>query len=432
MDAQTGDVRKNPAGLHVVAPPLFRESALESQREQAFGSALLIQPLSTRILTVVAFLIAVSLISLAYWGSYTRKERVKGFLVPTQGLIKVYPREIGIITERKVLEGERVNKGDPLFIVALERPAGETMESQSTAITRLRERRLSLEGELRQIDQIAGLETQTQQQRISALEAELAQLGREINTQQQRITAAEGSHSRYRRLQSEGIASEEQVQEKLKELLSEQAALQSQQRTQISLKKEAQTIQTQITSAEARSRTQRAAIERDLSLILQELATYESRRTYVVSAPENGIATALLADRGQATNPNQPLVSLLPLEATLEAHLLVPSRSIGLLTTSQPVFMRHEAFPHERFGSQSGQIVEISKTLILPGETTLPIQLQEPAFRVTVKLSAQSVKAYGKDFPLQAGMLLDADIWLDRRKLYQWVIDPIYSVMGRV
>jgi membrane fusion protein len=51
---------------------------------------------------------------------------------------------------------------------------------------------------------------------------------------------------------------------------------------------------------------------------------------------------------------------------------------------------------------------------------------------VTVALDAQSVKAYGEEFPLQAGMLLDADIWLERRKLYQCLLDPIYSVMGRV
>lgn len=432
MESQKKDAKKNPAGLHAVPPPLFRESVLEAQREQAFGSVLLMQPLSTRLLTLVALLITASLVALAFWGAYTRKERVKGFLVPTRGLIKIYPRETGIITEKQVVEGARVAKGDPLFVVTLERPAGETMETQSTAITRLRERRLSLEGELRQVDQIAALETQTQQQRIRALEAELSQLVREMNTQQRRITAAENSHARYRKLQSEGIASEEQVQEKLKDVLTEQAALQAQQRTQISLTRESQTLRSQIASAELRARTQRAATERSLSQIVQELAAYESHRTYIVRAPEDGIATALLADRGQSINPNQPLVSLLPMETTLEAHLLVPSRSIGFLTASQPVYMRQEAFPYERFGSQSGHIVEISKTLILPGETALPIQLQEPAYRVTVKLDAQSIKAYGKEFPLQAGMMLDADIWLDRRKLYEWLLDPIYSVMGRV
>jgi membrane fusion protein len=423
---------KNKAGLHVVPPPLFRESVLEAQRDQALGAALLIQPLSTRLLTLVAVLIAAGLIALTFWGAYTRKERVRGFLVPTRGLIKVYPREIGTVVEKQVAEGLRVAKGDPLFVIALERPAGEALEAQSNAIARLRERRLSLEGELRQVAHMAEIETQTLQQRSTALEAELAQLGLEITTQQRRIASAESSHARYRKLHAEGIASEEQVQEKLKDLLAEQGKLQAQQRTQISLTRDSKTLRTQIASAALRASTQRAALERNLSVLVQELAEYESQRTYIVRAPEAGIATVLLADRGHAANPGQPLVSLLPLEAALEAHLLVPSRSIGFLATNQPVYVRHEAFPYQRFGSHHGRITEISKTLILPGETALPVQLQEPAYRVTVRLDAQAVKAYGQEFPLQAGMLLDADIWLDRRKLYQWILDPIYAVLGRV
>ncbi len=432
MEPQKTEARKNKAGLHVVPPPLFRPQVLDAQREQSLGSVLLLQPLSTWLLTLVAVLIAASLIALTFWGAYTRKERVKGFLVPTRGLIKVFPRETGVVVERQIAEGERVTKGDPLFIVALERPAGEAREAQANAVTRLRERQMSLEGELRQIDHIAEIETQTLQQRISAMEAELAQLQLEITTQQRRIASAESSHARFRQLHTEGIASAEQEQEKLKDLLAEQAKLQAQQRTQITLTRESKTLRTQIASIKLRAGTQRAAVERNLSVLAQELTEYESRRTYIVRAPADGIATALLADRGHAANPMQPLVSILPTEATLEAHLLVPSRSIGFLAANQNVSLRHEAFPYQRFGSQSGRIAEISRTLLLPGETALPVQLQEPAYRVAVRLDAQSVKAYGQEFPLQAGMLLDADIWLDRRKLYEWVLDPIYAVLGRV
>jgi len=131
-------------------------------------------------------------------------------------------------------------------------------------------------------------------------------------------------------------------------------------------------------------------------------------------------------------DPSQPLASILPAGGVLEAHLLVPSRSAGFLVPGQTVALRYEAFPYQRFGSYAGRITEISRTLILPNEAALPLQLLEPAYRVAVALDSQSVKAYGKDLPLQAGMLLDADIRLDRRRLYEWLLDPLYSVLGRV
>jgi membrane fusion protein len=58
--------------------------------------------------------------------------------------------------------------------------------------------------------------------------------------------------------------------------------------------------------------------------------------------------------------------------------------------------------------------------------------LQEPVYRVTVALETQTVTAYGTELPLQAGMVLDADIALDQRRIFEWVFDPLYSITGRL
>ncbi|MFL4114118.1 hypothetical protein, partial [Pseudomonas aeruginosa] len=34
--------------------------------------------------------------------------------------------------------------------------------------------------------------------------------------------------------------------------------------------------------------------------------------------------------------------------------------------------------------------------------------------------------------PLQSGMLLDADILQDTRRLYEWVLEPLYSLTGKL
>ena len=56
----------------------------------------------------------------------------------------------------------------------------------------------------------------------------------------------------------------------------------------------------------------------------------------------------------------------------------------------------------------------------------------EPVYQVTVQLARQSVLAYGKHMALQPGMQLEADVILERRYLYQWVLDPIYSLTGKL
>jgi membrane fusion protein len=142
--------------------------------------------------------------------------------------------------------------------------------------------------------------------------------------------------------------------------------------------------------------------------------------------------TTVLAEAGQNATTTTPLLSILPADAELEAQLLVPSRSIGFISVNQTVALRYQAFPYQRFGTYRGRVIEISKTLINSGDTTLPVPLQEPAYRVTVTLDSQSVNAYQKQVLLQAGMLLDADVLLDHRRLIEWVFDPLYSLTRRI
>ena len=34
--------------------------------------------------------------------------------------------------------------------------------------------------------------------------------------------------------------------------------------------------------------------------------------------------------------------------------------------------------------------------------------------------------------PLRSGMLVDASVMLERRKLYEWVLEPLFSISGRL
>lgn len=52
-------------------------------------------------------------------------------------------------------------------------------------------------------------------------------------------------------------------------------------------------------------------------------------------------------------------------------------------------------------------------------------------YRVFVSLDHQDVLAYGNREPLRPGMQLEADIMGERRKLYEWLLEPLYSVTGK-
>ena len=92
----------------------------------------------------------------------------------------------------------------------------------------------------------------------------------------------------------------------------------------------------------------------------------------------------------------------------------------------------YQAFPHQKFGTGRGVVTSVSRTVLAPSEVSLPgIQVQEPVFRVRVRLARESVDAYGEALALQPGMLLTADVVIDRRTLVEWLLDPLYAAGRR-
>ena len=122
----------------------------------------------------------------------------------------------------------------------------------------------------------------------------------------------------------------------------------------------------------------------------------------------------------------------MPDDSVLEASLLVPSRSIGFVELGQLVKIRYEAFPYQRYGIYQGSIKSITNNIISPNELPNMVANQEPAYKITVTLNKQQIEGYGKQWPLQAGMLLEADVVLERYSLWRWLLDPVFSLKGKL
>jgi len=411
---------------------LFRQEALDFNREKLLGEAVLSQPLSLSVLTAAAVLIALAVMTFACWGEYTRKAHVSGYLAPSKGLIKVYAPESGTLVEKHVREGQTVRRGDMLYVLSTERSSRETPEAQAAAIEKLRERRDSLKEELNKQINIDQIDQHALQERIQGMETELSQIETEIKTQSERVAGAEEMLGRFRKLLARKFVSELQAQEKRQELLDQQSRWQELRRNRLSFERELKELRLTLSSSGLKANNQRAALARDIAALEQEMTEYESRRNLVITAPSDGVVTTILAELGQSVSATNPLLSILPEGAVLEAQLLVPSRAIGFIKPGQEAAVRYQAFPYQRFGSHKGHVKEIAKTLIRPNEVDLPVALDEPVYRVTVTLNSQTVRAYDETVPLQSGMILDADIRLDHRRLIEWVFDPLFSITGRI
>jgi membrane fusion protein len=181
-----------------------------------------------------------------------------------------------------------------------------------------------------------------------------------------------------------------------------------------------------------RSRAQVEQVERQISELRQGLTQVEAARETVVRAPMTGVVTNVAVNRGQSVAADAPLATVLPKGSGMHVELLVPTRAIGFLRQGQAVVLRYEAFPHERFGQYRGLITEIGRNVWTAGERIGPLSAREPVYRVDVKLESQSVKALDQEFALRPGMLVNADLLLEKRTLLEWIFEPVLQLKGRL
>lgn len=409
---------------------LFRAEAIAHQQEVKMGDAIAVHTSSLAWLSILFALLTVALLVFLFSSEYTRKARVTGFLSPSQGLLKIFTPQAGTVLERRVEEGNTVQEGDVLFVLSAEQSSPEHPDAQASAIASIQARRDSLLNELEQQDELHRAQWLNLQERTVALQAEHNQIRREIDLQKKRVTVAESTLKKFRDLYQRQFVSQLHWQEKRDDVLARQAALQSLERERLTLSRQLQGVNAEIRGSQFEFARQRAELDRAIAQLEQQITEHQARLSIVITAPAAGTVTSILLQKGQQATVQTPLASILPQDSELQAHLLVPSRAIGFISTGQTVSLRYQAFPFQRFGVHDGVVSEISRTMIAPGEADFPVQLTEPAYRVVVRPAQQNLLAYEQQLPLQAGMLLDADIRLDRRSLLQWVFDPLYSLAG--
>jgi membrane fusion protein len=77
-------------------------------------------------------------------------------------------------------------------------------------------------------------------------------------------------------------------------------------------------------------------------------------------------------------------------------------------------------------------VTSVSRTVLAPSEVAIPgLEIREPVFRIRARLDRETVAAYGERLPLQPGMLVTADVVIDRRTLFEWLLDPLYAAGRR-
>ncbi|ODT97490.1 MAG: hypothetical protein ABS82_00605 [Rhodanobacter sp. SCN 67-45] len=360
-------------------------------------------------------------------GHYTRHERVDGVLVPSGGLLTLTAVAPGIVSRVSVREGDKVHAGQALVEISGEQDSVSLGDTQAAIASQLQLKRNRLQADIVSQKHLGQQKQQELQTRLALIHDQIAQLGEEVRIQEQRANSSMTLYNEWSKYASSGIISKLQILQQHNTALDDLAQVKRLRGQALQLQQQATEIQGQLSQLPATTASKSNEIERQLADVAQALSQNAAQRAVVLRAPMDGTVANIFVHQGQAVAAQQSTATILPASSELRAELWVPTQAIGFIHAGEPVIMRYQAYPYQKFGQHLGRVLTVSRSAVSAQEVSrlLGQEIRNSRYRVQVALDGQSVLAYGQVEELKPGMTLDADVLLDRRRLIEWVFEPL-------
>ncbi|WP_210500943.1 HlyD family secretion protein [Vibrio crassostreae] len=415
---------------------LYRTEYFEAQKNTNNGTILIQSSLNQNIYLSFSILVLIAIIAFVIFAEYTRRETLVGVVSPIGGMVKVKSNDSGYIDNLFVKEGDKVNRLTPLYEIKTERFDGFGVGVKKRILASIeKQHQLLIERKLQESNK-AAFENDALTRELNRLETEVGILNNVLKLSHQELKLAKNLINQQKTLLDKNFVSELDYQKQQLDFLSKQSNAENQNLNLQRLLREKQNLITNRQNLDINLAITLKDLDSRIETTIQNKVEFLSQSDSQVRSPTKGIVTSILAEEGHSVSNGQALLIIAPESNNTFVELYASSRNIGFLKVGQKVRLRFDAFPYEKFGTQNGIINSISKSAVPPemidNQRLIKKDVIEGLYQIRVKLSKPTITVYGKEEPLISGMTVIADVELDSRKIYEWILEPLYTIKGKI
>jgi len=432
---------------HIRRPPIvleFQPDAVEIETQTP-----------PRIARATLYLVCAAIMVALCWATLARVDQIvvaPGKLVTVGPSLVVQPLETSVIREIHVAVGDMVRKGQPLATLDPTFPQSDVEELRGR-LAALTAEAARLQSELAGRNYTPGSDA-THEEAVQAelfatrkayLEASVRRLDEQIardestfraNQAEERVAVGQLANVR----EIEGIRNNLlglQVGSRLNFLLAKESALEVEARlTQLNgsqdeighqLEKARSERQAFIEDFRRSSLDQLAETRTKLGATTDELKKAELRRHMVVlTSPADAVVLDLAHKSvGSVVREAETMFVLVPQNAPLEAEVNVESKDIGHLAVGQPVRIKFDPYPFQKYGTAAGTVRVISRDSFT-AETGHESPEHSPLhYRVRIGLASSPFRPGMGQLKLLPGMSLLAETKVGRQRVISYLLYPI-------
>lgn len=418
----------NKENQELTPSSIYRPEIVAGRIGRLSGDVVIAVPLSWRLMGYAITTAMFLCILFLFLAGYSRTETASGIIVPDKGIALIVPSRNGVITSLNVKHGDKVNEGTTLLSISVEEHLAIGGSSADQVEVAMSKQNASIALQSASVQEAAGSELEQIDEERKGVNAEVVKLKEQIALQKQLVSSANSDLESAKALDLRGFITvrdrklrEDTLLSRQQQLLELDQRLSTRVASQKGLLRRSATVSAQAKATAASLASMTAQLE-------QQVANIRGARSYVLNAPFAGTVTALTARIGRYVTTDQPMLSIVPDNATLQAELFVPTTAIGFLRNGQEVRLAIDAFPYQRFGTLKGTVTTISQSAV-PSRNSSAVD--RPTYPVVVKLENPSIYAFGQDQMLVPDMTLTARIIMNRQTLIEWLFEPLFAVRRR-
>ncbi|WP_431265327.1 HlyD family type I secretion periplasmic adaptor subunit [Roseateles chitinivorans] len=408
--------------------------------------------------------IAVTLVTLVLlllgWACFFQLDIVasaEGRLVPLTFTKVVQPADAGVVAEILVADGQAVQAGQLLMRMDERLSTADTTAlKKDVALRRLTLRRIDAEmsdrpmlpGKGDPVELYAQVEGQFRARRqayqdsvaqeteaMNKARADLLAAQQVLSKLSQTLPSYRQSADAYRKLVQEGFVGELAANEKTREAIEKEQDLKTQAATVASLNATIAQSEKRLAALRSQYRSQ-LENERMETVALLNRSDQELEKSNVkaglldIRAPTSGVVKDLATTtQGAVVQAGAVLMNIVPKEEPLQAEVLLKNEDVGFTANGQKVKVKVGAYSFQKYGLMDGEVAMIS-----PDATDPKQQVQgQPAltYRAIVRLKDTALvdPRSGERYPLNAGMLVTAEIHQGRRTVMEYLLSPVQKVV---
>ena len=408
-----------------MATKLFRDEAIEAGRDRLTGTVIAATPPGSRLYTTVLAAVAVLLVALLCLGQYATRVTVRGLVANGGGIARVHSPGPGEVIEVHVAEGARVQRGTPLVTVSLTQGRDAHGEGVASRLAEIDRQDRELERQQALASSLGSADTAALDRQKAGLVDSIGSMERQKSFVGGQIALAQRDMERNIRLAKEGAGTQRQVEESRHALLNLRLDLEKLEERLMTQRESLRQLDAQIAARRIGSEQSQSQVAGQRAALAEQRAQLLRQDRLTLTAPVSGVVGDVGARPGMHAEPDSSLVSVVPATRRVEVELYAPSRAIGFVKPGSEVRLLFDAFPYQKYGAGKGHVTWVSDVPTDPASLSKDLGISEPVFRVRVALDAPPQHGDAAGQALRPGMMLSANLLLERRRLWEVFLDPV-------